>query len=107
MTRAVWPCRTSAQADVYSSEIRVTKPHALAFETACRALDVAPTSAVYVGDRLFEDVLGPQEVGMRTIWVPHSEIPVDQQIAVEVEPDATVQDLGEILGVVEGWRAQP
>ena len=94
-------------ADVYSSEIRVTKPHALAFETACRALDVAPTSAVYVGDRLFEDVLGPQEVGMRTIWVPHSEIPLDQQIAVEVEPDATVQDLGEILGVVEGWLAQP
>ena len=81
-------------ADVYSSEIRVTKPHALAFETACRALDVAPTSAVYVGDRLFEDVLGSQEVGMRAIWVPHSEIPLDQQIAVEVEPDATVQDLG-------------
>lgn len=69
-------------------------------------LDDAPTSAVYVGDRLFEDVLGPQEVGMRTIWVPHSEIPLDQQIAVEVEPDATVQDLGEILGVVEGWLAQ-
>ena len=43
---------------------------------------------------------------MRTIWVPHSEIPLDQQIAVEVEPDATVQDLGEILGVVEGWLAQ-
>jgi putative hydrolase of the HAD superfamily len=91
-------------ADVYSSEIRVTKPHALAFETACRALEVAPTSTVYVGDRLFEDVLGSQEIGMRAIWVPHSDIPLDQQVHVDVTPDAVAHELCEVLDVIEGWR---
>lgn len=92
-------------ADVYSSEIHVTKPHAEAFRTVCSALDVDPTNAVYVGDRLFEDVLGPQEVGMRAIWVPHSDIPRDQQVAVDVTPDAVVDELVEVEAVVRGWLA--
>ncbi|GAB3112018.1 HAD family phosphatase [Janibacter alkaliphilus] len=91
--------------DVYSSEIHWTKPHARAFEAACDAVGVAPINAVYVGDRLFEDVLGPQEVGMRAIWLPHSDIPADQQVSVDVVPDATVSELAEILAVVDGWRA--
>ncbi len=89
--------------DVYSSEIHVVKPHAEAFEIACREVGVRPTNAVYVGDRLFEDVLGPQEVGMRTIWVPHSEIPADQQVTVEVTPDAVAEELLDILTIVDGW----
>ena len=76
--------------DAYSSELHVVKPHAGAFEAVCKALDVAPTSAVYVGDRLFEDVLGSQELGMRAIWVPHSDIPADQQVTVEVTPDLSL-----------------
>ncbi|MEX1907353.1 HAD family hydrolase [Janibacter sp. Y6] len=90
-------------ADVYSSEIGVTKPHEGAFAAVCQALGVEATSTVYVGDRLFEDVLGPQEIGMRAIWVPHSDIPLDQQVAVDVEPDATVHELVDILAVVDGW----
>ncbi len=90
-------------ADCYSSELHVTKPHAEAFGAICSALGVAPVNAVYVGDRLFEDVLGPQEVGMRAIWLPHSDIPLDQQVAVDVTPDATVTELIEVLDVVEPW----
>ena len=90
-------------ADVYSSEIAVTKPHAEAFGAVCSALGVHPTRAVYVGDRLFEDVLGPQEVGMRAIWVPHSDIPREQQVALDVTPDAVVDELREIEAVVRGW----
>lgn len=92
--------------DVYSSEIHVVKPHAEAFLAACDAVGVAPVNAVYVGDRLFEDVLGPQEVGMRAIWVPHSDIPLDQQVHVEVTPDAVVHELREIVDLVDGWRAE-
>lgn len=92
--------------DVYSSEIPVVKPHAAAFRAACEAVGVEPREAVYVGDRLFEDVLGPQEAGMRAIWVPHSDIPLDQQVSVEVTPDAIAHELIDILGIVDGWRAQ-
>ncbi|MGA8977700.1 MAG: HAD family hydrolase [Pedococcus sp.] len=89
--------------DVYSSEIHVVKPHPEAFLAACAAVGVEPASAVYVGDRLFEDVHGPQQVGMRAIWVPHSDIPVSQQVAVDVRPDAEAHELLDILEVVDGW----
>lgn len=90
-------------ADVYSSEIDHVKPHPEAFLAACRALDVEPSRAVYVGDRLFEDVHGPQQVGMRAIWVPHSTIPANQKVEVDAVPDAEAHELLEVLGIVDGW----
>ena len=89
--------------DVYSSEIRVVKPHREAFEAAADAVGVPVTHAVYVGDRLFEDVLGSQEVGMRAIWVPHSDIPADQQVTVDATPDGVAESLLDVLDIVDGW----
>ena len=66
-------------AAVYTSEIPVAKPHADAFRQILDALDVHPDEAVYVGDRLWDDIHGAQQVGMRAIWIPHSAIP-DQQL---------------------------
>lgn len=93
-------------ADIYSSEIHVVKPHADAFRAACEALGVEPECAAYVGDRPFEDIHGPQQVGMRAIWVPHSDIPVDQQVDVDVTPDAVAHELLDILDIVDAW-SQP
>ena len=56
-------------ADVYSSELDVVKPHADAFLAACQAVGVEPANAVYVGDRLYEDVHGPHQVGMVVVTV--------------------------------------
>lgn len=89
--------------DVYSSEIPHVKPHPEAFRAACRVLDVDPRHTAYVGDRIFEDVHGPHQVGMRAIWIPHSDIPADQRVDVTAIPDATVHELIEILAVVDGW----
>ena len=61
--------------------------------------------AVYVGDRIYEDVWGPQQIGMRAIWIPHSDLPPRQRVTVDATPDATVHELREILGVVTGWTA--
>ena len=91
--------------DVYSSEIHVVKPHAEAFVAACDAVGVQPMHAVYVGDRLFEDVHGPQQIGMRAIWIPHSVLPSEQVVAVQAEPDAVARELIEILDIVDGWTA--
>ncbi|WKV16475.1 HAD family hydrolase [Janibacter limosus] len=89
--------------DAYSSEIGVVKPHREAFEAVAAQLGVPVTNAVYVGDRLFEDVLGSREVGMRAIWVPHSDIPADQQVTVDVEPDGVATQLLDVLDIVDGW----
>jgi len=91
--------------DVYSSEIHVVKPHPEAFLAACSAVGVEPSEAVYVGDRLYEDVHGPQQVGMRAIWVPHSDIPTSQVVPVDVTPDGRAEQLLDVLGIVDGWLA--
>lgn len=91
--------------DVYTSELGWTKPDARAFRAALDAVGVDdPTRAVYVGDRLFEDVWGPARLGIRTIFLPHSTIPDDQLGHSEGTPDAVVQSLSEIPDALAPWR---
>ncbi|QWC85382.1 HAD family hydrolase [Nocardioidaceae bacterium] len=93
---------------VYTSEIPHAKPAPEAFRAAMDAVGVEdPAACVFVGDRLFEDVHGPHEVGMRAIHVPHSTIPADQHGHTDGEPDAVVQELVEILDVLEQWGLPP
>ena len=92
-------------ADIYSSELAWTKPHPGAFRAAAAALGVEPSEAVYVGDRPFEDVHGSQLAGMRAIWVPHSQIPVGQQVSVDEVPDGVAHELIDILGILDGWQS--
>jgi putative hydrolase of the HAD superfamily len=90
--------------DVYTSEIPWTKPSPKAFAAAMDAVGVtAPARCVYVGDRLFDDVWGAQNAGMRAIHVPLSTIPTTQLGHTEGEPDAVVHCLAEVHDVVRTW----
>jgi putative hydrolase of the HAD superfamily len=89
---------------VYSSEIAHAKPHPEAFRAAMAAVGVTdPGRCVYVGDRPFEDVHGAQRVGMRAVLVPHSDIPANQQVPVDVTPDGVAHRLLDVLDIVDGW----
>jgi putative hydrolase of the HAD superfamily len=90
---------------VYTSEIDHAKPHPAAFAAALAAVGVPDAAqAVYVGDRPYEDVHGAQRAGMRAVLLPHSDIPVEQQVPVDVVPDAVVHRLADLLAVVDAWR---
>ena len=90
--------------DVYTSEIPWTKPSARAFAAALEAVDVDdPARCVYVGDRLFDDIWGAQNAGLRAIHIPHSKIPVEQVGHTEGEPDAVAHRLSEIEKIVADW----
>ncbi len=90
--------------DVYTSEVPWTKPSPLAFRAAMEAVGVDdPAACVYVGDRLFDDVWGAQNAGMRTIHVPHSRIPRGQIGHAEGRPDAVAHRLSDIPDIVDGW----
>ena len=94
-------------ATVYSSELPWAKPHPRAYEAALEAVGVsAADSAVYVGDRIFEDVYGAQAAGLRAVHVPHSDIPVHQLTDVTAEPDAVVDRLLDLLPVVDRWLTE-
>lgn len=91
--------------DVYTSEIPWTKPSPDAFRAAMDAVGVTdPARCVYVGDRLFDDVWGAQNAGLRAIHVPHSVIPVEQVGHTEGTPDAVVHRLSEIPEAISAWR---
>lgn len=82
---------------VYTSEVPWTKPAPEVFHASVEAVGLSePARCVYVGDRLFEDVYGSQAVGMRAVWIPHSEIPPEQRGHVEGRPDAVAHELAEI-----------
>ena len=90
--------------DVYTSEIPWTKPSERAFAAAMEAVGVTdPKRCVYVGDRLYDDVWGAHNAGLRAIHVPHSTIPVNQVGHTEGEPDAVAHSLTEVHGLIRAW----
>lgn len=92
---------------VYSSELPVGKPHQEAFLAAMTAVGATDASrVVFVGDRPWDDVHGAQQVGMRAILVPHSDIPADQLGPVDVVPDAVAVELLDVVRHVDHWNAQ-
>ena len=90
--------------DVYTSEIPWTKPSERAFAAAMAAVGVTdPARCVYVGDRLYDDVWGAHNAGLRAIHIPHSTIPAEQVGHTEGDPDAVAHSLAEIPGLVRAW----
>ena len=90
--------------DVYTSEIPWTKPSPVAFGAAARAVGVDDTSrCVYVGDRLYDDVWGAQQAGMRAVHIPLSDIPVEQAGTREGAPDGVVHTLAALPDLLAAW----
>lgn len=83
---------------VFSADVGVWKPQPGIYTHSLHALGVSPAEAVFVGDMPEHDIVGAQGVGMRGVYKrnhtfrPH-----------EIEPDATIDDLCELVEVVESW----
>lgn len=85
----------------YTSEMSHMKPHPAAFGPVLEALAIAdPSRAIFVGDRPFDDIFGARRSGLRAALRPNGDVP-----PYDVEPDATIQRLPELLALVDGWRA--
>jgi FMN phosphatase YigB (HAD superfamily) len=48
---------------------------------------------------LYDDIYGAAGIGMRTIWIANDATPVH-----DVQPDAVVSSLHEIVDVIDKWR---
>lgn len=81
-----------------SESARVYKPMTAAFDHIAGLLDVSPRAVWYVGDHLFDDVLGSNEAGMTSIWVNRDAKEFDG----ESKPDAVIGDLGGLLTLLDG-----
>ena len=84
---------------LYTSELTHVKPHPLAFKAALNALGAKPERTVFVGDRLYDDIYGAKSSGMRAVLV----LPRPEGDNATIEPDATIHQLSELIGVIDGW----
>lgn len=84
----------------YTSEMERTKPHPDAFRTVLAELGVDdPRRAVFVGDRPHDDIWGSQQLGMKAVLRPNALVP-----GYEVEPDAVIGRLLELVDIVDKWN---
>jgi len=82
----------------FSSEVGLRKPHPAIFRDALEKLDVPAESALFVGDRLREDVRGPKQLGMRAVLLREWRREEDP----EGEADFIAERLSQIPAVVAG-----
>jgi len=80
----------------FSSSVGFRKPHPKIFQLALEKLEVDPSQAVFVGDRLEEDVGGAQNVGMKGILKYRQ----GRDYTLPITPDAQVMELKELPEVV-------
>ena len=65
------------------------KPDPRLFLAACKALDVQPIEALYVGDDLWLDVQGAQQAGLQAGWMNRS----NKECTAEIVPEVICRDL--------------
>ena len=82
----------------FSCEVGWRKPDPAIYQAICRKLAARPGECLFVGDRLLEDVRGPQQLGMRAALAQHfRQEHVDDTIA---RPDFIFASLDQTLSVI-------
>jgi putative hydrolase of the HAD superfamily len=90
-------------AAVFSSEVGYRKPDARIFRVALERVGVEPAQAVFVGDRLYDDIGGAQAVGMRAVQTRQFR----QEEDPEPAPDAVIDHLQQLPEVLRMWGPPP
>ena len=80
-----------------SESAQVYKPALAAFEHLYNGLGIDAKKTWYVGDQLFDDVLGGYRSGATTVWINRNNEPVDREPA----PDIEINDLRELSEILE------
>jgi FMN phosphatase YigB (HAD superfamily) len=88
---------------VTSHSIGWQKPHRRIFERALELAHAEPSEAAMIGDRLDADVWGASRLGIRTVLRRTSHA----QGKVDATPDAVIDDLTELPGVLSAWLSVP
>jgi putative hydrolase of the HAD superfamily len=83
---------------LFSADAGIWKPQPGIYRRALAALGVSAAEAVFVGDLPQHDVVGAQGVGIRAVYKRSNSFTNG-----DVQPDATITDLAELLPLVEAW----
>lgn len=79
---------------VSSHDVGAAKPDPAIFETALTAAHCLPEEACMIGDRLDNDILPAQQLGMRTVWVRQGLGGLGNPALLPQHPDAIIDTIG-------------
>ena len=84
----------------FSDEVLLAKPSRAIFLHTLASIGCGVGQAVHVGDHRLNDIVGAQEVGIRTVWVEGFDTS-----EVDVTPTATIQRIADLPEALEQLRA--
>lgn len=84
---------------IASAEEGVAKPDLRIFQIALDRANCKPEEAVMVGDRLDNDIIPANKIGMTTVWIKQGFGSYAEPKTVEEQPDYIVNNLVEITEV--------
>lgn len=76
------------------------KPHPHPFRVALERLHILPDEAIFVGDRIQDDVAGAQAAGMQAVWIRRGNSQPDGGL----RPDAIIESLAGLFAVLDDWH---
>ncbi|MDO4893367.1 MAG: HAD-IA family hydrolase [Eubacteriales bacterium] len=82
---------------IASAEEGVEKPDLRIFQLALDRADCKPEEAVMVGDRLDNDIIPANKIGMKTVWIKQGYGGLSKPHSGEEQPDHTVDSLNELI----------
>jgi putative hydrolase of the HAD superfamily len=84
-------------ATVVSNEIGIRKPHKGIFFHCLNQLKVKSENAMFVGDRLHEDIQGAKNAGMKSVWINRNNETLNHETP---KPDYTISNLSALLEIL-------
>ena len=81
---------------IASAEEGVAKPDLRIFQIALARADCKPEEAIMVGDRIDNDIIPANRIGMTTVWIKQGFGSYAEPKTVEEQPDYIVNNLAEI-----------
>jgi len=85
---------------LFSYDFGLRKPHPDLFKHVLNKLELKPQETIFIGDKLIEDVSGPQKVGMKAIL----KYKKDRDYSAPVVPDYVVNNLSELPEVIRKFK---
>jgi putative hydrolase of the HAD superfamily len=82
---------------IVSAAVNKRKPSPEIFRHALEKLRLAPAEAVFVGDTVDADIMGPKQLGMKTVYIDRR----PQKELENVKPDQTIKNLNELPAAIK------
>ena len=80
---------------IYSSDTPYRKPHPSIFQLAIESLKLKPEEILFVGDNIRLDIVGAQNVGMKSAWINRER----KTKSIDGEPDYELHSLIDLLRI--------